>query len=125
MASIGRLVDSPITTACRGGSMRVLHVSSGNLYGGIETLLLTLARHRNLCPGLEQHFALCFEGRLSEELAAVGARVHLLGNVRVRKPLSVWRSRDRKSTRLNSSHSQISYAVFCLKKKKKTKTRNY
>src|SRR2546430_8642539 len=28
---------------------------------------------------------------------------------------------DRKSTRLNSSHSQISYAVFCLKKKKRTK----
>src|SRR2546430_8734781 len=32
---------------------------------------------------------------------------------RARRPL------DRKSTRLNSSHSQISYAVFCLKKKKK------
>src|SRR2546427_4230603 len=31
------------------------------------------------------------------------------------------RHRDRKSTRLNSSHSQISYAVFCLKKKKKNK----
>src|SRR5256886_7101563 len=30
--------------------------------------------------------------------------------------------RDRKSTRLNSSHSQISYAVFCLKKKKKHKS---
>src|SRR5688572_31554391 len=30
--------------------------------------------------------------------------------------------RDRKSTRLNSSHSQISYAVFCLKKKKQKKT---
>src|SRR2546430_7069343 len=30
---------------------------------------------------------------------------------------------DRKSTRLNSSHSQISYAVFCLKKKKKTSQR--
>src|SRR2546430_6915439 len=29
--------------------------------------------------------------------------------------------RDRKSTRLNSSHSQISYAVFCLKKKKNKK----
>src|SRR5438270_3159908 len=28
---------------------------------------------------------------------------------------------DRKSTRLNSSHSQISYAVFCLKKKKRNK----
>src|SRR2546430_6823657 len=45
-------------------------------------------------------------------------------------PLSVFRTSgsmsssflrwiDRKSTRLNSSHSQISYAVFCLKKKKK------
>src|SRR2546430_5422997 len=32
-------------------------------------------------------------------------------------------SRDRKSTRLNSSHSQISYAVFCLKKKKIKQTR--
>src|SRR2546430_12203831 len=31
-------------------------------------------------------------------------------------------TRDRKSTRLNSSHSQISYAVFCLKKKKKRHT---
>src|SRR5205085_9782202 len=31
--------------------------------------------------------------------------------------------RDRKSTRLNSSHSQISYAVFCLKKKKKKKNK--
>src|SRR2546430_5923482 len=30
---------------------------------------------------------------------------------------------DRKSTRLNSSHSQISYAVFCLKKKNKMKTK--
>src|SRR2546430_9130270 len=35
------------------------------------------------------------------------------GEVRVRTP------EDRKSTRLNSSHSQISYAVFCLKKKKR------
>src|SRR2546427_8468411 len=31
--------------------------------------------------------------------------------------LDTARARDRKSTRLNSSHSQISYAVFCLKKK--------
>src|SRR2546427_3502485 len=30
---------------------------------------------------------------------------------------AAWPHRDRKSTRLNSSHSQISYAVFCLKKK--------
>src|SRR2546430_3778833 len=34
--------------------------------------------------------------------------------------ISLFSLLDRKSTRLNSSHSQISYAVFCLKKKKKT-----
>src|SRR2546421_2101600 len=34
------------------------------------------------------------------------------------------RGSDRKSTRLNSSHDQISYAVFCLKKKKKKKYNN-
>src|SRR2546422_2619812 len=32
-----------------------------------------------------------------------------------------WPAQDRKSTRLNSSHGYISYAVFCLKKKKKKK----
>ena len=39
-----------------------------------------------------------------------------------REALAQWvfSSTDRKSTRLNSSHDQISYAVFCLKKKKKT-----
>src|SRR2546427_4221424 len=37
-----------------------------------------------------------------------------------RDPRRAGTGRDRKSTRLNSSHSQISYAVFCLKKKKET-----
>src|SRR3989442_3068160 len=35
-----------------------------------------------------------------------------------RSPSGPWWARDRKSTRLNSSHVRISYAVFCLKKKK-------
>src|SRR2546422_3700046 len=40
-------------------------------------------------------------------------------------PMAAWlidRGIDRKSTRLNSSHGYISYAVFCLKKKKKNRT---
>src|SRR5436190_4334951 len=48
-------------------------------------------------------------------LRTVGARVHL-GTDRSREGPA--RRRDRKSTRLNSSHTVISYAVFCLKKKK-------
>src|SRR5438034_8233693 len=47
-----------------------------------------------------------------------------------RRPLRAGRgatraARDRKSTRLNSSHTVISYAVFCLKKKKKKKKKSY
>src|SRR5437588_5406244 len=43
------------------------------------------------------------------------------------RPPGVCRPEDRKSTRLNSSHTVISYAVFCLKKKKnkKNKTKKY
>src|SRR5690349_2631677 len=44
------------------------------------------------------------------------------GYAAVAEPLSVIEDGDRKSTRLNSSHVEISYAVFCLKKKKPTKT---
>src|SRR3712207_7401732 len=42
--------------------------------------------------------------------------------LRLRRPAEGVRQ-DRKSTRLNSSHANISYAVFCLKKKKSNKTR--
>src|SRR5689334_23431851 len=42
------------------------------------------------------------------------------GPARHRQPVARPAGEDRKSTRLNSSHSSISYAVFCLKKKKKT-----
>lgn len=73
--------------------MRVLHVYSGNLYGGIETMLVTLARHRAACPEMESHFALCFEGRLSEELTAAGAVVYQLGHVRASRPITILRAR--------------------------------
>src|SRR5438874_9763836 len=51
-----------------------------------------------------------------------GVRVHLLRPTRAAGGQPVGRAQlplDRKSTRLNSSHVEISYAVFCLKKKKK------
>src|SRR2546427_8340309 len=52
------------------------------------------------------------EGRIAESGSSCRRRDRLLGGD------DGGDSRDRKSTRLNSSHSQISYAVFCLKKKK-------
>src|SRR5438034_8620167 len=50
---------------------------------------------------------------------AVRPVVDLVGKVRPRVRADEGRDIDRKSTRLNSSHTVISYAVFCLKKKKK------
>ena len=70
--------------------MRVLHVSSGNLFGGVEALLVALARERGLRPEMEPHFALCFVGRLSETLDEIGVPVHRLGGVRVSRPWTVW-----------------------------------
>src|SRR5688572_31751742 len=55
------------------------------------------------------------------------ARIGISGHVpesRIRRGDDRRDPEDRKSTRLNSSHSQISYAVFCLKKKKKKKKIN-
>src|SRR2546427_1789953 len=70
-------------------------------------------------------------GRTSDALGRIGPRefvvlapetsaeaAHQLAE-RLAGALSARRRRDRKSTRLNSSHSQISYAVFCLKKQKR------
>jgi glycosyltransferase involved in cell wall biosynthesis len=64
--------------------MRTLHVYSGNLYGGIEAILATIARAQGPRGGHE--FALCFSGRLSDELRAAGARVHALAPVRLSRP---------------------------------------
>src|SRR2546427_1603730 len=58
--------------------------------------------------GVEPAEAVC--GEVADVRVPVAQRVHQRGDG------------DRKSTRLNSSHSQISYAVFCLKKKKKKQT---
>lgn len=75
--------------------MRVLHVHSGNLYGGVETLMVTLARESYRCPRMQGEFALCFEGRLAGELREAGAVVHSLGAARMRNPLSVMAARRR------------------------------
>jgi glycosyltransferase involved in cell wall biosynthesis len=99
--------------------MRVLHVHSGNLYGGVETLLLNLARLREFCPDMVAHFALCFEGQIAQELRASGAPVHGLGAVRSRLPWTVWQGRTHLKDLLKKirfdvvvCHSAWSQAIF-------------
>jgi glycosyltransferase involved in cell wall biosynthesis len=73
--------------------MKVLHLYSGNLFGGVETLLVTLAKERSLCVSMQPHFALCFEGKLATELTSAGVCVHHLGKVRSSQPWTVWLAR--------------------------------
>ncbi len=70
------------------GGVRILHLHADNLYGGVETLLVTLANLLRLCPTMKPNFALCMEGRWSKKLVSTSAQVHLLGAVRISRP---WR----------------------------------
>jgi glycosyltransferase involved in cell wall biosynthesis len=75
------------------GQLRVLHVHSGNLHGGVETFLTTLARDAGAAPGMQSSFALCFAGRLKADLTANAHPPSLLGAVRLSRPWTVWRAR--------------------------------
>lgn len=74
--------------------MRVLHVHSGNLYGGVETFLLSLARFRSLAPSMEMSVALTTDGRIAGELRESGVRVTILGETRISRPFTVKRARS-------------------------------
>lgn len=73
--------------------MKLLHLYAGNLYGGVERLLRTLAEERAACPALEPSFALCFDGQLAGELRASGAPCELLAPARLSRPWTVLRAR--------------------------------
>src|SRR5579875_4106185 len=75
----------------------------------INYLLRTHAEETKLSPAQMQ--ALLF-------LRFARPGVHTIGGLAQRLSISYATARDRKSTRLNSSHTVISYAVFCLEKKR-------
>lgn len=114
-APLGRKVESPIAAK----PLRVLHLATGNIFGGIETFLLTLARSANLEPLMTPEFAVCFPGRLRDELTATDRPVHDLGPVRISRPWTVWRARRRLRAVLRATrpdrvvvHGTWSRAVF-------------
>ncbi|HET7218231.1 MAG TPA: glycosyltransferase [Vicinamibacterales bacterium] len=99
--------------------MRVLHVTSGRLFGGIEQMLLTIARHAAVTPEIEATFAVAAPGRLEQELRAAGAPTISLGNVRLSRPPSIVQARARFARVLDELcpaaivyHAPWSYALF-------------
>jgi glycosyltransferase involved in cell wall biosynthesis len=73
--------------------LRVLHLCAGNLYGGVERIVLQCALSRDSAPGMDPAFAVCFEGRLARELELAGVAPLRLGAVRARAPWTVLRAR--------------------------------
>ena len=99
--------------------MRVVHVASGRLFGGIEQMLVTIAREQTLTPAMVATFAVAAPGRLQETLAASAADVRPLGDVRLSRPASIVRARRLFRDVLRSSsadaaicHAPWSYAIF-------------
>jgi glycosyltransferase involved in cell wall biosynthesis len=99
--------------------MRVLHVYAGNLYGGVEAMLATFARHLGAVPEMETRFALAYEGRLARELREAGAPVAVVGGARLSRPWSVWAARRRFARLLAGErpdvavfHSAWSHGIF-------------
>src|SRR3712207_8452678 len=69
--------------------------------------------------GIGDHAGRYFAEPCPDGFGHAGGRVRTAAHRRGGPQSACGRRRDRKSTRLNSSHANISYAVFCLKKKKK------
>ena len=99
--------------------MKVLHVHSGNMFGGVERMLETLAPATAGRVPIESAFALCFAGRISDTLRAAGAEVHQLGEVHARQLSEIRRARRALSAVLQSErwdavivHSSWSQAIF-------------
>src|SRR5947209_12483935 len=91
--------DTPTTSIYTLSLHDALPISALSAGGASPKTVQCLARHSTITLTMDRHTHL----NLMDETAALDALPAL----------------DRKSTRLNSSHANISYAVFCLKKKKR------
>lgn len=99
--------------------MRVLHLHTGNLYGGVETMLTCLQRHAPAMPGCRMTFALTAEGKLAGDLREAGGEVIILPPVRLRSPRGIIEARRAvrgliaaRGFDLVVSHSTWTQAVF-------------
>jgi glycosyltransferase involved in cell wall biosynthesis len=93
--------------------IRVLHLNAGNMYGGIERMLTTLATERHHAPEMEPEFGLCFPGRARDELLAAGVPVHDLGAVRLSRPWTVLAARRRLALLLREGDVDVAITHGC------------
>ena len=98
----------PLKASAKAGKyVRVLHVHSGNLYGGVETFLLSLARLRLLAPSMDMTVALTTDARIAAELRAAGVPVTILGEARLSRPLAAARARRMLASLIESQRPDV------------------
>ena len=86
---------------------RALIVHSGNMLGGVETVLMELARLARTREPLSLEFALAFDGAFAERLRGEGASVVILGPARFSRPLEIWKMRRRLAVHLESARPDV------------------
>src|SRR2546430_5519860 len=84
----------------------------------------TLFRSRCESATLRTHWVLVIMDQYTRRIIGFGVHAGTVDGAALCRMFNRAIRGDRKSTRLNSSHSQISYAVFCLKKKNQLKSVN-
>ena len=100
--------------------MRILHIASGRLFGGVERMLATVAACDAAADGrMDSWFVLCAPGRALDEIRDAGGCVECLGDVRLSRPASVLRARARVRQTIGRfridvavCHAPWAYAVF-------------
>src|SRR2546430_2646692 len=115
------IVIMPYTSAMKrvigGNNLRNINVQIGDarqVEAAQQQIISLLRQRHNIRPGRDDDFTVRNQQEIAEAATATSRVMTLLLGAIAGVSLEVG---DRKSTRLNSSHSQISYAVFCLKKK--------
>jgi glycosyltransferase involved in cell wall biosynthesis len=93
--------------------VKVLHLCAGNLFGGVERIVVQCSESRALDPSSDPSFAVCFDGRLARQLRAGGADCEVLGEVRVSRPHSVVRARRRLTQRLDRERPDVAVCHSC------------
>ncbi len=99
--------------------MKILHLTAGAMFGGVESLALTLTQAKEYGSGLVSHFGVCFEGELTQRLSERRVPWRNLGVVSWSRPWTMWKANQRLREWIQSEkfdafvcHSCWPHAIF-------------
>lgn len=72
--------------------IKVIHFGAGNLFGGVEVMLITMAKYQQQCPRLDQSFAFFFDGKVANRIQKHGCRVKLFPETKIKNIFNVLRT---------------------------------